>query len=150
MTVCLTAGPAAALLGLAIGHDARRAEAARPLFARDSDYVGASACAACHPDHHASWRRTYHASMTQLPDRATVRGRFDGAAVTSFGATATPFERDGHFFFRLPAIGGDGPRDAEVALCVGSRRYQQYFERVEDESGVTYQRLHAVRGHSFD
>jgi hypothetical protein len=141
VTACVAAGPVAAALVLATGHDVRRAEAARPLFARDKDYVGASACRACHPDRYASWRRTYHASMTQLPDRATVRGRFDGRAVTSFGATATPFEREGRFFFRLPAFGGDGPREAEVALCVGSRRYQQYFERVEGPSGTVYRRL---------
>ena len=141
MTVCLAAGPLAVGLALATGHDVRRAEAARPLFARGDDYVGASACRACHPDHHASWRRTYHASMTQLPDRATVRGRFDGTPVTAFGATATPFERDGRFFFSLPPVGADGPREAEVALCVGSRRYQQYFERVDGPSGTVYRRL---------
>jgi predicted CXXCH cytochrome family protein len=138
---CVTAGPVAAGLGLALGHDARRAEAARPLFARDGDYLGASACRACHPDHHASWRRTYHATMTQLPDGAAVKGRFDGAPVTAFGATATPFARDGRFFFRLPPFAGDGPREAEVALCVGSRRYQQYFERVDGPSGTVYRRL---------
>ena len=137
----LAAAPIAAVLVLVIGHDARRAEAASPLFARDQDYVGASTCRGCHLDHYASWRRTHHASMTQLPDRATVRGRFDGAPVTLFGATATPFERDGRFLFRLPAVGGDRPRDAEVALCVGSRRYQQYFERVDGANGTIYRRL---------
>ena len=70
-----------------------------------------------------------------------MRGRFDGAPVTLFGATATPFERDGRFFFSLPAVGGEGPREAEVALCVGSRRYQQYFERVDGPSGPVYRRL---------
>src|SRR5262245_36943242 len=138
---CLAAAPAAVGLALATGHDVRRAEAARPLFKRESEYVGASACRACHPDHHASWRRTYHASMTQLPDATSGRGRFDGVPVTMFGATATPFERDGRFLFRLPAVGGDGPREAEVALCVGSRRYQQYFERVDGPSGTVYRRL---------
>jgi len=141
LTACLAAAPLAVGLVLALGHDVRRAEAARPLFERDQDYVGASACRACHPDHHASWRRTFHASMTQLPDRTTVRGRFDGTAVTAFGASATPFARDGRFFFQLPAVGGDGPREAEVALTVGSRRYQQYFERVDGPSGTVYRRL---------
>ena len=61
--------------------------------------------------------------------------------MTAFGATATPFERDGRFFFSLPPVGGDGPREAEVALCVGSRRYQQYFERVDGPSGTIYRRL---------
>ena len=138
---CVAVAPIAAALALLVGHDVRRAEAARPLFARDQDYVGASACRACHPDRYASWRRTYHASMTQLPDERTVRGRFDGQPVTLFGATATPYQRDGRFFFQLPPVGGEGPRDAEVALCVGSRRYQQYFERTDGPDGTIYRRL---------
>jgi len=141
VTACLAAGPVAAGLALVTGHDARRAAAATALVVRDQDYTGESSCRGCHPDHHASWRRTYHASMTQLPDRRTVRGRFDGAPVTLFGATATPFERDGRFYFRLPAVGADGPREAEVALCVGSRRYQQYFERADGSAGPVYRRL---------
>src|SRR5262249_3388568 len=90
VTACLSAGPVAAALALVGGHDVRQAEAAGPLFAREKDYAGARACRACHPDRYASWRRTYHATMTQLPDGAAVRGRFDGAPVTAFGATATP------------------------------------------------------------
>src|SRR5580765_4193346 len=78
VVACVAVAPVAAAVVLLVGHDVRRAEAARPLFARDRDYVGASACRACHPDRYASWRRTYHASMTQLPDEHTVRGRFDG------------------------------------------------------------------------
>ena len=138
---CVAVAPIAAAVVLIAGHDVRRAEAARPLFARDRDYVGASACRACHPDRYASWRRTYHSSMTQLPDQRTVRGRFDGQPVTLFGATATPYQRDGKFFFQLPAAGGEGPRDAEVALAVGSRRYQQYFERTDGPDGAVYRRL---------
>src|SRR5262249_32828212 len=86
---CLGAAPALVALVLLVGHDPRRAEAALPLHGRDQGYVGASACRACHPDKFASWRRTYHSTMTQLPSAAAVLGRFDGAPVTLFGATAT-------------------------------------------------------------
>src|SRR5262245_41326497 len=92
---CLGVAPVLVGIVLLVGHDPRRAEAALPLRARDQDYVGASACRACHPDKFASWRRTYHSTMTQLPSAATVLGRFDGQPVTLFGATATPVERDG-------------------------------------------------------
>jgi hypothetical protein len=139
--LCLGVAPLAVAAALAVGHDPRRAEASLPLHARDADYVGASACLACHPDHHASWRRTYHATMTQLPSRSTVLGRFDGNAVTLFGSSATPIERDGRFFFQLPPSGAEPAREAEVALAVGSRRYQQYFERTVDRDGVSYRRL---------
>ncbi len=138
---CLGTVPLVVILVLLFGPDPRAAEAGLPLYARDADYVGASTCRSCHPNQFSSWRRTYHSTMTQLPSRASVLGSFDGSAVAAFGATATPFERDGRFFFRLPASGATEPREAEVALCVGSRRYQQYFERTEDQSGITYRRL---------
>jgi predicted CXXCH cytochrome family protein len=138
---CAAAVPVVVGLMLALGHDPVRAAATQPLHARNDDYVGASACKGCHADHYASWRRTFHSTMTQLPSETSVLGRFNGDAVTLFGGTATPFQHDGRFFFRLPAIGSDGPREAEVALTVGSRRYQQYFEREEGADGVTYRRL---------
>jgi predicted CXXCH cytochrome family protein len=138
---CLGVAPVAVAIVLALGHDPRRAEASLPLRGRDADYAGATACRACHPDHFASWRRTYHSTMTQLPSPTAVLGRFDGQPVTLFGATATPRERDGRFTFELPAFGGEPPREAEVALAVGSRRYQQYFERHSGPDGVSYRRL---------
>jgi predicted CXXCH cytochrome family protein len=138
---CVLAAPLLVTLALQLGHDPRRAEAARTLHARDKDYVGASTCRDCHLDRFASWRRTYHSTMTQLPTRTSVLGRFDGNTVTLFGASATPVEREGRFYFQLPAYAGQGPREAEVALLVGSRRYQQYFERTEDAEGITYRRL---------
>ena len=138
---CLVAVPTTIALVLALGHDPVHAEATKPLHARNDDYVGASTCKSCHADHHASWRRTFHSTMTQLPTEESVLGRFNGDAVTMYGATATPFQHEGRFYFRLPTMGGEGPREAEVALTVGSRRYQQYFERYEGAAGVTYRRL---------
>ncbi len=122
-------------------YSPERAEAALPLHTRNRDYVGASVCRSCHLDHFASWRRTYHSTMTQLPTPESVLGRFDGAAVTAFGSSATPLERDGRFYFQLPATRTDPSREAEVALSVGSRRYQQYFERIGAGEQVSYRRL---------
>jgi predicted CXXCH cytochrome family protein len=107
----------------------------RPLASPRGDYVGSNACRECHAKQFDSWRRTFHSTMTQLPTRASVLGRFDGTPVEFYGKRATPFERDGRFWLRLP--GASGEREAEVALCVGSRRYQQYFELVGD----AYRRL---------
>lgn len=90
-------------------------------------YAGSSACRECHGKQHESWRRTFHSTMTQLPTKAAVLGRFDGRPIEFYGKRATPLTRDGRFFMRLP-----DEREAEIALCVGSRRYQQYFERVGD------------------
>jgi predicted CXXCH cytochrome family protein len=126
---------------LSIGFDPVRAQANAPLRHRDQDYIGAAACRSCHTEHFQSWQRTYHRTMTQLPTSQAVLGSFDGREVTAFGASAKPFQRGGRFFFQLPSIRGQPPRDAEVALCVGSRRYQQYFEREGEGEHVTYRRL---------
>jgi hypothetical protein len=107
--------PAAVAFALAFGPDPVRIGASRPLIAREADYQGSDACRACHPDQHESWARTYHRTMTQLPSETSVVGRFDGRPVEFYGE-----------------------RVAEVALCVGSHRYQQYFELAGAEVGGTY------------
>jgi predicted CXXCH cytochrome family protein len=137
--IAFAAAPAATLLALAFGPDPTRIEASRPLHARDADYEGSSSCRTCHPEHHESWSRTYHRTMTQLPTPAAVLGRFDGEPVEFYGRRAIPFESEGRFHVRLPD--GAGERVAEVALCVGSRRYQQYFELEGSSEGDVYRRL---------
>lgn len=139
--LCLGLVPALVALVLFAAHDPVHAEASAPLRHRNQDYVGASSCKGCHLDKYESWHRTYHRSMTQLPSPASVLGAFNGVAVSAYGSQATPFEHDGRFFFKLPEMRGRSAREAEVAFSVGSHRYQQYFERVEDGQRVTYQRL---------
>jgi predicted CXXCH cytochrome family protein len=139
--LCLGLVPGLISVVLLSAHNPARAEAHALLRDRSKDYVGASSCKGCHEDKFRSWHRTYHRSMTQLPSRETVLGAFDGTEVAAFGARATPFERDGHFYFKLPAAGGEPEREAEVALTVGSHRYQQYFERVEKGTEKLYKRL---------
>lgn len=136
-TLCVA--PLAVALALVWGTDPVAVAAGEPLRERAADYEGAASCAACHPDHHASWERTFHASMTQLPDRDSVLGHFDGRSVEFYGRSAVPFERDGGFWMRIP--GGVSEREAQVALCVGSNRYQQYFERVGEGEGGELRRL---------
>lgn len=107
-------------------------------------YRGSSACETCHPKQFASWHRTWHSTMTQLPSAKSVLGRFDGRELEFFGERATPIARDGEYFMKLPAYAGKSAREAQVALCVGSHRYQQYFELVGDAPGGAYQRLPLV------
>lgn len=144
IAIALAAAPLAMGLALWLGPDPTRIDPSGGLLARGGEYVGAQACRACHPEQHASWDASFHSSMTQLPTRESVRGRFDGAPVTLFGATARPFEQDGEFCFELPAIGAAPARVATVALAVGSRRYQQYFERLGDDAGDAHRRLPLV------
>jgi len=139
LAVALVLAPGGVAVALALGHDPVAAEAAQPLIHRDDGYVGSAACGTCHPDQHASWTRTYHRTMTQraLPD--TVVGDFDGRTVAMFGGTVKVFRDGDRFYMDVPA--GEGRRVAEVALTVGSRRYQQYFEEIERGDGTCFRRL---------
>ena len=42
------------------------ASATRPLESREGEYVSSDACRSCHPAEYASWRHSYHRSMTQV------------------------------------------------------------------------------------
>lgn len=50
-------------------------------------YVGSGACAPCHPSEHASWKRTYHRTMTRAATEQTVLAPLDarGGAVYAGG-----------------------------------------------------------------
>ncbi|HUR27839.1 MAG TPA: cytochrome c3 family protein [Planctomycetota bacterium] len=132
--------PLAVALALQLGFDPQAHEALEPLIHRDGGFVGSNACRACHEEHFESWERTFHHTMTQRADANSVQGVFDGRAVTYEGRSARPFLRDGRFFMELPTADG-ASREAEVALTVGSRRYQQYFEREPRGAGFAFVRL---------
>lgn len=132
--------PLAAMAVLRFGFDAVAHESARPLIHRDGGYVGADTCRDCHGEHFESWERTFHSTMTQRASPESVLGVFDGRAVTYENQTARPTERDGRFYMEVPTAAG-GTREAEVVLTVGSRRYQQYFEREERGENFAFVRL---------
>src|SRR5437868_513277 len=58
-----------------------------PRQGRPGGYVSSNECRACHPGEYATWHRTYHRTMTQLPTPEAVKGDFDDAQVTLRGAT---------------------------------------------------------------
>jgi len=137
------AAPLFVVTALHLGHDPAAHRAAAGLVHRNGGYVGAATCRTCHPDQHASWARTHHATMTQRPSPSTVLGEFDGRTVRYEGRQGRPFRDGERFVMEVPTSGveGRGHRTAEVALAVGSRRYQQYFERQPRGDSFAFVRL---------
>lgn len=95
-------------------------------------YVGSNACRNCHLDHLASWKRTFHRTMTAEATSPFVKGDFSGATLEAAGVR-TRMDRapDGRFqmTFQRP---GEPARVATVDRTVGSHRYQQYLTRIGD------------------
>lgn len=137
--LAVLAPPAFVATALRLGHDPVAARAQASLIHREDGYVGSATCKTCHPDQHASWAATFHATMTQRPTAASVLGAFDGREVRHGNDVVRPF-RDGERF-GMEVTTGAGTRRAEVVLTVGSRRYQQYFERQERGDGDVIVRL---------
>ncbi|MCH2171903.1 C cytochrome precursor [Myxococcota bacterium] len=105
----------------------------RPLELKGEEYVSSDACASCHPHEYGTWSESYHRTMTQLPDRESVVGRFDGKEVEFLGTTIRPFRRGDEFWVDLPnrqwEEGSDEPRRVEkpVLLTTGSHHQQLYW-----------------------
>jgi predicted CXXCH cytochrome family protein len=91
-------------------------------------YVGAEACASCHPAEHAAWRGSHHDLAMQEATPETALGDFDGARFERYGVVSTFFERDGRLFVNTE--GADGRlADFEIAWSFGVAPLQQYLVR---------------------
>ncbi len=94
--------------------------------AQEPDFVGSSACAACHKTEHGDWLRSQHKAAMQEPSDATVLGRFDGS-IFKKSATETVFSKQGGKFV-VRTEGPDGkPADFPVKYAFGLYPLQQYL-----------------------
>lgn len=104
-----------------------------PVDLHQTGFVGSATCRSCHADHHASWSRTYHRTMTQEASAKSVQGAFDGQIVRAWGGAIRPVQRDGKYFFDLLDPRTEEVRAShEILRTVGSHRYQQYLTQRAD------------------
>lgn len=118
---------------LAIGWAVRSAarEIDVPVALPATAYVGSKSCQACHAEHYASWRRTFHRTMTQVAGQSSVLGNFENATFTLDGVTSR-FTHEGDSYF-IETLDGRGQFTRQrVERTVGSRRIQQYVTREGD------------------
>jgi hypothetical protein len=126
--VLLALVAAAALLLLALSE--RELGSARDLHAQT--FETSASCTCCHVDHARSFERTFHRTMTREARGEALEAPFAGERVSYFDVPARMDRRpDGtptmHFG------GGSVPEQTfEIALTVGSRRYQQYIGKAGD------------------
>jgi hypothetical protein len=129
----------AILLGWATASGLRRtppehAVPGRPIQVAEDGYASSQSCRACHPDQYASWRGSYHRTMTQIAGPDTVRADFGNVTVDDVhGRPMTLAVRDGRYLatFDDPdwdGRGGAPPRiDREVVMITGSHHQQIYW-----------------------
>ncbi|MFM2420898.1 MAG: hypothetical protein RL385_5621 [Pseudomonadota bacterium] len=109
----------------AVGLWLREVELKRPRDLHGTAYETAAACPRCHVERAASFARTFHRSMTRKAHGTDVKAPFAGEEVRYFDVPAR-MERDERGTPVMHLGGGAVPEQhIEVALTVGSRRYQQ-------------------------
>ncbi len=97
-------------------------------------FVTSAACRACHPAEYASWRATFHRTMTQPATPATVLGDFDGVELQDRGAHMRLERRpaDGSFWAHLLTPGGGIDRSRRVVMTTGAHHFQNYWLAEDD------------------
>lgn len=118
-------------------------EFAQPFMPAATAWATSKSCGACHQDHHASWFRTFHRTMTQEATTEAVRGEFDGTIYRYWGVGVRPVQRNGAFFFEYLDADDRVTLTLPVLRTVGSRRYQQYLVQTPN-GGETYYRVHLL------
>ena len=145
-----------ALVGVLATAAVRQDQARAPADRRTAHGVTSQECARCHEAQFASWRRSFHRTMTQVADRQSVVAPFAGESFDYLGFRAVMTMSDqGVPHMRIearpdravdsntdpmvdravdPAMDRAVDRgmgkvviDADVTHTVGSHRYQQYL-----------------------
>jgi hypothetical protein len=106
----------------------------RPVHVRADGYASSDACRACHPDHYATWSRSYHRTMTQIAEPDRVAASFDGMQVDEVPGRPMRLRRRGRELwaeFDDPDWNGRGdvpPRiERQIVLTTGSHNQQIYW-----------------------
>jgi hypothetical protein len=103
-------------------------------------YVGSGACQSCHPSEYASWHRSYHRSMTELPSRESMRSPWQDEQLDLDGRSYHLYRRGSQYWVAMPdpdqlslaARRGSAsepiPRvERQVMMTTGSHHYQGYW-----------------------
>lgn len=127
--------------GLGWGYWSAAQSVATPPPVDRNAYVGSNTCKSCHSQHHASWGKTYHRTMTQEASAKSVQGDFSGKPFLAWGQPMKAREEAGRFYFDYLRPNGQTAQSVELVRTVGSHRYQQYLSK--DDSG-RYARMHLI------
>jgi hypothetical protein len=99
---------------------------------RASPYAGSGACRSCHPNEYASWKKSFHRTMTQAVTDKTVLADFDDVELPWDGRVYRVFREGDRFFVDVPRIGTLGEKESErmvrpVVMSTGSHHQQLYW-----------------------
>lgn len=98
----------------------------------DAGYLASTDCRKCHEPAYASWRATFHRTMTREATVEDVKGDFERDNVLEYQGVRAQMTREaGRYWMNLRDQQGR-TQQLEIVRTVGSRRIQQYLTKQED------------------
>jgi predicted CXXCH cytochrome family protein len=114
-----------------------------PTERADRGFAGAEACRECHAENHASWRNSYHSTMTQTASEESVIPSFDDVTLEGRGRSWKLSRRGNEFWVQMPnpewemelnsrgvdllAVSNPPIVDRQVVMTTGSHSFQTYW-----------------------
>lgn len=113
-------------LGRSAFADTVPASSPDPRISIHNGFVDETACASCHQDQAAAFKRSHHANAMALANDSTVRGDFNNVRYEHDGIVTTFHRRDARFFVKTE--GSDGKEtEFEVRYTFAYEPLQQYL-----------------------
>jgi hypothetical protein len=110
------------------------ASSMRPVEVPEDDYVSSKPCQACHPGEYATWRSSFHRTMTQVATPQTVRANFDNVEVTGvYGRPMRLWRQNSQFWAEFddpdsaPSSGAAPRISRQITMITGSHHQQIYW-----------------------
>lgn len=105
-------------------------ELAAPRPVTDKGYATSGSCRSCHPAQHATWRGSFHRTMTQVAGPLSIAAPLVRTELRSAAGTAVLEPRDGTFHVESERYRGP------VVMTTGSHHLQVYWLRRADGAFV--------------
>jgi hypothetical protein len=115
--------------------------AQRPLEIRGRGYASSDGCQSCHPAEYATWRQSYHRTMTQVVTPETMLAEWDGTVLEVRGETYRLEQRGDQFWVDMVDLEFDPNRrfDGRPVESAHSRRRVQ--RRAVQSTGSHHQQI---------
>jgi len=115
-----------------------------PQTSQGGAFRTSGACRACHPAEDASWRQTFHRTMTQAAGPASIKAPFDGRRLTDAGRTFV-VRREGEAFVADLMDGATVKQQWRVVMITGSHQLQAYWVRTAKGNLIQFPWVYVIR-----
>lgn len=116
--------------------------AIRPLELRHDGYVSSDACQSCHPAAYATWRHSYHSTMTQAVTPETMLADWDGSEIEIRGDIYRLEQVGDQYWVDMVDPGFDRKRPQDKKLFMKDGAKKRVKRRVVQSTGSHSQQIY--------